>query len=60
MLITKRVIDKMNTVGLSMSNETFVYSYKGKHRSDLKESQKSVASTEIMDKSNMNLKEYVK
>lgn len=50
----------MNTVGLSMSNETFVYSYKGKHRSDLKESQKSVASTEIMDKSNMNLKEYVK
>ncbi len=50
MIITKEILEKINTDDMCMQNQTFVFNYTGKHRSDLKESQKAKASAEVMER----------
>ncbi len=50
MIITKEVLGKTDINDLCMQNQAFVFNYTGKHRSDLKESQKAKASVEVMER----------
>lgn len=60
MLITKKTLEKIGTVDSGMTKQGFVFNYNGKHRSDLKISQKATASVDVIDKSNKLFKKCEK
>lgn len=53
MKLSKKMLEEMDTTGLNMIGpQRFVFNYKGKYRSDLKQCQTAKASVDVMDKSN--------